>query len=268
MRVGVIQLCSTTDVDANIEVSSNYIRQAAQDGVQFIATPEMTPLLQKDKSALLLALHTPEKDPALKAYAALAKDLGIFLLIGSVALKVGEKVSNRSYLFAPDGSLNAQYDKIHLFDAQVSDTERYRESATYHAGEVPVLANLPSARLGLSICYDLRFPALYRHYAQKGAQIMAVPAAFTVPTGRAHWDVLLRARAIETGSFIMAPAQGGHHQDGRKTYGHSKIINPWGDIIAELAHDRPGYICADLDLSEVDEARKHIPAWADNRIYP
>jgi len=185
MRAALIQLCSGIDIAENILAASQLIRDAAADGATFIATPEMTHLVQKDKAALLSAIYPEETDPAL----------------------------------------------IHLFDAQVSDTERYRESATYVAGNAPVLAQADGAKLGLSICYDLRFPNLYRHYAQSGAQILMVPAAFTVPSGRAHWDVLLRARAIETGSFVLAPAQGGQHADGRATFGHSMVINPWGEII-------------------------------------
>jgi len=266
MRAALIQLCSGTDIAENISAASALIRDAASDGASFMATPEMTHLVQKDKSALLAAIHPEEIDPALKAFQALAGELGIHILIGSLAIQNEDKVSNRSFLIAPSGSIVARYDKIHLFDAQVSDTERYRESATYVAGKAPVLAQVSGAKLGFSICYDLRFPNLYRHYAQSGAQILTVPAAFTVPSGRAHWEVLLRARAIETGSFVLAPAQGGQHADGRSTYGHSMVVNPWGEIIAELSHDKPGWVCADLDMSEVKKARQRIPAWSDKRI--
>jgi predicted amidohydrolase len=267
MRVGVIQLCSGTDISENIADSSALIRQAAGDGATLIATPEMTHLVQKDKAALLAAISTQDEDIAVKAFSDLAQELAVSLLIGSLAIKVKDKVANRSFLFGPEGSISARYDKIHLFDVQVSDTERYRESATYAAGQAPVLADVGGTKLGLSICYDVRFSSLYRAYAQAGAHIISVPAAFTVPTGKAHWQVLLRARAIETGTFIIAPAQGGQHADGRKPYGHSLIIDPWGEILAELAHDRPGSICADLDLSQVNKARTRIPAWADRRTW-
>lgn len=267
MKVAIIQLCSGTEIAANIEACSEWVRAAAAQGAELIVTPEMTHLLQKDKASLLASIKSPEEDLAIKAFSALAKELDIDLLIGSLALQTGQKVSNRGYLFGPDGSTKAQYDKIHLFDAQVSDTEYYRESATYAAGRDPVIASAGDAKVGLSVCYDVRFPMLYRYYAQNGAQILSIPAAFTVPTGRAHWDILLRARAIETGSFVMAAAQGGEHEDGRKTYGHSKIINPWGDIVAELAHDKPGFVCADIDLGEVAKARQRIPAWSDRRDF-
>lgn len=267
MRVGLVQLCSGTDIEANIERASDLIRQAANDGAKLIVTPEMTHLVQKDKASLLGSIFPQEQDPAVQAFRALAEALNIHLLIGSLAIKDGEKVANRSFLFSPDGAISAVYDKIHLFDAQVSDKERYRESATYKAGDAPVLADVNDTKLGLSICYDVRFPNLYRHYAQSGAHMLTVPAAFTVPTGKAHWKVLLRARAIETGSFVLAPAQGGRHEDGRATYGHSLVINPWGEVIAECAHDKPGFMCVDLDLSEVEKARQRIPAWSDRRTW-
>lgn len=267
MRVGVIQLCSGTDIAENIAVTSELIREAARNGATFIATPEMTHLLQKDRAALLNSLHSEDTDPALVEFGQLARNLKVHLLIGSVALLNEDKASNRSFLINPKGEITARYDKINLFDAQVSETERYRESATYEAGQEPVIASIGAIKLGLSICYDLRFSGLYRFYAQAGAQILMVPAAFTVPSGLAHWDVLLRARAIETGSFVMAPAQGGKHNDGRSTFGHSKIINPWGEVIAELPHDKTGCVCADLDFNEVEVARNRIPAWADKRVW-
>jgi predicted amidohydrolase len=267
MRTALIQLCSGINIAENISVASELIREAAREGAKLIATPEMTHLVQKDKAELLAAIYPEETDPALRAFRSLASALNINILLGSLAIKTGDKVSNRSFLIDAAGQIRARYDKIHLFDAQVSDTERYRESATYMAGDKPVLTHIDWVNIGLSICYDLRFSNLYRHYAQSGAQILAVPAAFTVPSGRAHWDVLLRARAIETGSFVLAPAQGGRHADGRLTYGHSMVVNPWGEIIACLAHDKPGHICVELDLSEVEKARRRIPAWSDTRIW-
>ncbi len=267
MRVGLVQLCSGTNIAENISAASALIRKAAKAGATLVVTPEMTHLVQKDKMALVASIYSQDNDPAVSAFASLAKDIKIDLLIGSLAIKSGNKVRNRSFLFGPNGLMKATYDKVHLFDAIVSDTEHYRESALYAAGDTPVLADVAGAKIGLSICYDLRFPNLYRYYAQSGVQILAVPAAFTVPTGKAHWDILLRARAIETGSFVLAAAQGGQHTDGRATYGRSKIISPWGEVTAELAHDKPGYICADLDLSEVETARQRIPAWADKRTW-
>lgn len=267
MRAALIQLCSGTDIAENIAVVSGLIREAANEGADFIATPEMTHLVQKDKADLLASLYPEESDPGLMSLRRLAEELDIHLLIGSLAILSGEKASNRCFLIDPEGQITARYNKIHLFDAQVSDTERYRESATYEAGLAPVMGEVGESKLGLSICYDLRFPSLYRFYAQAGAHVLTIPAAFTVPSGRAHWDVLLRARAIETGSFVLAPAQGGEHADGRSTFGHSKIINPWGEVIAELAHDKAGWICADLDMGEVEKARKRIPAWSDKRLW-
>ena len=237
------------------------------DGADLVATPEMTNLVQKDRASLFKSICTEREDLSVSAFSALAAELGIYLLIGSLAIRVDDKVANRSFLFGKDGEILARYDKIHLFDAQVSDTESYRESATYISGEAPTIGQVGDVGVGLSICYDLRFPALFRGYAQSGAKILSIPAAFTVPTGKAHWDVLLRARAIESSSYVIAPAQGGEHMDGRKTYGHSKIINPWGDVMAELAHDHPGFICADLDLSDVDKMRQRIPAWNRNERY-
>lgn len=267
MKVGLVQLCSGTEIGENITETSRLARAAAADGATLIATPEMTHLVQKDKEDLLSKISPQDEEPAVQAFADLAKELEIDLLIGSMALKEGDKIANRAFHFTPDGVIKASYDKIHLFDAQVSDTESYRESATYTAGEAPIMTAVGRAKIGLSICYDLRFPALYRHYAQNGAAIVTIPAAFTVPTGRAHWDVLLRARAIESGSFVLAAAQGGAHADGRLTWGRSKVINPWGDVIAELDHDRPGHIVAEIDTAEVEKARKRIPAWADTRPY-
>ncbi|CAM3704105.1 carbon-nitrogen hydrolase family protein [Litorimonas haliclonae] len=267
MKVGLVQLCSGITVSENIAETSRLIRAAAADGAALVATPEMTHLVQKHKEDLLSKISPQDKEPAVRAFADLAKELEIDLLIGSMALKEGEKIANRAFHFTPDGVIKACYDKIHLFDAQVSDTESYRESSTYTAGEGPVMTAVGQTKIGLSICYDLRFPALYRYYAQEGAEIVTIPAAFTVPTGRAHWDILLRARAIESGSYVLAAAQGGAHEDGRRTWGRSKVIDPWGEIVAELDHDRPGHVVAEIDLSQVSKARKRIPAWADTRPF-
>ncbi|WP_421790609.1 carbon-nitrogen hydrolase family protein [Hyphobacterium sp.] len=266
MRVGLIQMRSGTDPAVNLEESTALIRQAAADGTAFLATPETTHLVQKDAEELFEVIRTPEDDPAIPAYAALAKELGITLLIGSLALKIGDhKAVNRSHLFSPAGELLATYDKIHMFDVGLGAGETYSESTNYQAGDRAVLADIQGAKLGLTICYDVRFPHLYRRLAQAGAQIITVPSAFTRPTGKAHWDILLKARAIETGSYVLAPAQGGLHEDGRKTWGHSLVIGPWGDTIAELDHDEPGVLIADLDLKKVETARTRIPALTHDR---
>lgn len=265
MRVAAVQLCSGTDVTENIESASGLIRKAAQQGATFIATPEMTHVLNKDPKSLFETLTTEDQDRGVRAFADLAKELSISLLIGSLAIKVADRRAvNRSYLFGPDGKKRARYDKIHLFDVKVSDRETWTESRIYDRGDRAIIADVNGAKVGLSICYDVRFPALYRGYAQRGAQILTVPAAFTRPTGEAHWETLLTARAIETGSFVIAPAQGGEHADGRATWGHSMILDPWGVKLGKLDHDRPDILLADLDLSHVARARARIPAWQSN----
>ncbi|MEE2526072.1 carbon-nitrogen hydrolase family protein [Hyphobacterium sp. HN65] len=268
MRVGLIQMRSGITIDANLAAAEELIRAAAADGATFVATPETTHLVQKDADGLFDVLQTPDTDPAMAFFAGLAKELGITLLIGSMALKTGERQAvNRSCLFGPDGALLATYDKVHMFDVGLGAGETYSESTNYRAGERAVIADIPGARLGLTICYDVRFAYLYRKLAKAGAQIITVPSAFTRPTGKAHWEVLLRARAIETGSYILAPAQGGLHEDGRKTWGHSMIVDPWGEIIACLGHDEPGILIADLDLAKVDTARTRIPSLAHDRPF-
>lgn len=265
MRVACIQMRSGVSINANLDAAESLIRQAARDGAVFMATPEMTHLLQRKSDRLFAAIKTETEDVGVARFAALARELGIHLLIGSLAIQTGEKrAANRGLLFAPDGDVKARYDKIHLFDVTVSETETWKESRVYDAGQAGIVADIGATKLGMAICYDLRFPHLFRDYAQAGAEIMTVPAAFTKPTGDAHWSVLLRARAIETGGYVMAPAQGGRHEDGRETYGHSMIVDPWGKVIAELAHDEPGILIADLDLEAVNDARRKIPAWNHN----
>jgi predicted amidohydrolase len=251
---------SGTDVAENIGSASALIRQAAGTGAELIATPEMTTLLDRKPGAVWEKSTIEEADPGLKAFRQLAKDLNVTLLIGSIAIRVGDgKCANRSFLIAPDGAVKARYDKIHMFDVQLNAGNIYRESDSFAAGGEAVVAELPIGHLGMTVCYDVRFPDLFRQLAYGGAKVIAVPAAFTKITGEAHWHVLLRSRAIETGCFIIAPAQGGRHQDGRETFGHSLIIDPWGEIIAEAGVD-PGFITATLDLSKVDDVRGKIPS--------
>ena len=260
-RAAAVQLRSTDDVLENIRLTSDLIREAKSKGADFIATPENTTLMAPDGGAKLDRSYTEAQDPALPAFAALAEELSIWLLIGSLAIKESEdakKTANRSFLFDPKGQIAARYSKIHMFDVDLPSGEKYRESNTVAAGNEAVMADLPWCKLGLSICYDLRFPHLYRTFAQKGAKLLAVPSAFTVPTGTAHWHVLLRARAIENGAYVIAPAQGGTHANGRKTYGHSLIIAPWGEILAEGGVD-PGVIVADIDTDVADDARIRVP---------
>lgn len=267
MKVAAVQMCSGTDVVENIDAASVLIRSAAAKGATFVATPEMTHFLQKDPVALRRAVRTMELDQGVAAFSELAAELSIFLLIGSLAiLRADGKIANRTLLFGPDGRLSAQYDKIHLFEAALSKSETYREADSYAAGKKPVTAELAQFSLGLSICYDLRFPKLYADYARQEVDIISVPAAFTVATGKAHWETLLRARAIETGAYIIAPAQGGLHSDGRKTWGRSMIVGPWGEIIEKLDHDAPDIICAEIDKLKVIQARQRIPAWRGDSV--
>ena len=266
MRCALIQMRSGIDPQANIDTACEMIRRAAQEGADFIATPETTHLVQKDADKAFEVMKTEAEEPAIDIFAALAKALGITLLIGSLAIRVGErKAANRSFLFGADGQILARYDKAHMFDVGLGQGETYRESTNYQAGETLSVTDLGEAKLGLSICYDVRFAYLYRMLAKAGAQIISVPAAFTRPTGRAHWEVLLRARAIETGSYVIAPAQGGLHEDGRKTWGHSMIVGPWGEIVAQLEHSEPAILHADLDMRKVEEARRRIPALDHDR---
>ncbi|MCH9750647.1 MAG: carbon-nitrogen hydrolase family protein [Alphaproteobacteria bacterium] len=262
VRAACIQMRSTTDVATNLEEALRLIRVAAAEGAEFIATPEMTNLLDIRPGQARPKIKLEAEDACLAALSALAAELGITLLIGSlaVALPDDDRFANRSFLIGPDGSVLARYDKIHMFDVEVGDGQTYRESKAYRAGREAVLARTPIAQIGMTICYDVRFPHLYRTLAQAGAELITVPAAFTRVTGAAHWHALLRARAIETGCFVLAPAQGGLHEDGRETYGHSLIISPWGEILAEAKGEELGIILADLDLDQVAKARARIPA--------
>ena len=266
-RAACVQLRSSDDVEENIRVTCNFIRDAHRQGAEFIATPENTTLMAPDGGAKLEKSFTEDSDPALPRFRTLAEELGVWLLIGSLAIKVSEKkTANRSFMIDPKGRIAARYDKIFLFDVDLPSGETYRESNTVAGGNRAVVANLPWGNLGLSICYDLRFPELYRKLAQAGASILAVPSAFTETTGKAHWHVLLRARAIENGAFVVAPAQGGTHANGRKTYGHSTIVAPWGEILAEGGTE-PGVIVADIDLDAVKSARERVPSLRHDRDF-
>lgn len=266
LDIALVQMRSGIDPERNLTDASALIREAAASGARFVATPETTHLVQKDADQAFAVMKTQGEEPAIPAFSALAKELGIHLLIGSMAIRIGErKAANRSFLFSPEGAIAATYDKAHMFDVGLGKGETYRESDNYQAGTQLAVADVDSAKLGLSICYDVRFAYLYRRLAKAGAQIISVPAAFTKPTGRAHWEILLRARAIETGAYVIAPAQGGLHEDGRKTWGHSVIIGPWGEIVAELEHDEPGILLASLDMRKVEEARRRVPALEHDR---
>ena len=266
-RAACVQLRSSDDVAENIRETVKLVREAAARGAVFVATPENTTLMAPDGVAKLARSFDEAQDPALPVFSALAKELNIWLLIGSLAIKVSDtKTANRSFLFAPDGSIAARYSKIHLFDVELASGESYRESNTVAGGDQAVVAKTPWGVVGLTICYDVRFPQLYRGLAQKGAFLFTVPSAFTVPTGAAHWHVLLRARAIENGAFVIAPAQGGLHANGRKTYGHSLIVSPWGEILAEAQSD-PGVIVADIDPELSKQAREKVPNLHHDRAF-
>jgi predicted amidohydrolase len=266
-RAACVQLNVGRDIAPNIAAATALIRAAKAAGAQFVLTPENTGMIEP-KREMLLAKAKPESEhPAIPAYSALAAELGIWLLIGSLQIKLdAETCANRSLLFDPAGGIAARYDKIHMFDVDLAGGESYRESRSFRSGAAAVTADLPWGRLGLTVCYDLRFAYLYRALAQAGAAFLSVPSAFTVPTGRAHWHVLLRARAIETGCYVLAPAQCGEHAEGRRTYGHSLIVAPWGEILAE-AGDEPGIIYADIDPAKVEEARRMVPALRHDRCF-
>jgi len=269
VKLALIQMRSGVDRARNIDDAEAMIREAAANGARLIATPEVTHLCQRDPDALDPLLKPEAEDPGPPRFSDLVDAFSLDLLIGSMAFRGDDaRAVNRSVLYGPDGEVKARYDKIHMFDVQLGAGERYQESANYKPGERAVVAQLDGgAKLGLTICYDVRFAYLYRALAQAGAHILAVPSAFTRPTGRAHWEVLLRARAIETGSFVIAPAQGGKHEDGRRTWGRSLVVGPWGEIVAALEHDEPGILYADIDLEEVESARSRIPALAGDRAF-
>lgn len=266
-RAACVQLRSSDDPAENIRSATALIREARAAGADFVATPENTALMAPDGGAKLELSRPEESDPALPAFRALAEELGVWLLIGSLAIKASDsQTANRSFLIDPRGDIAARYDKIHLFDVDLPSGEQYRESRTVAGGTAAVTADLPWGRIGLSVCYDLRFPHLYRRLAQHGAFALTVPSAFTETTGKAHWHILLRARAIENGAFVIAPAQGGLHANGRRTYGHSLIVSPWGEILAESGTDL-GIIIAEIDAGQSAAARARIPSLRHDRDF-
>ena len=268
-RAGLVQMSSTNNRAENMASAETLIRAAAAQGAQIILTPEMTTLIELDRAALLDKIYSEAEDPSLPVFRALASDLNIWLVIGSMAVKAGDRIANRCYVLSPDGRIAANYDKIHMFDVDLPGGEQYRESRSYAAGERAVLAATPFGKIGLSICYDLRFPHLYRMLAQGGANILTVPAAFTQVTGKAHWHILLRARAIENGAFVFAPAQTGSHMSAtgaaRETFGHSLFVDPWGNIIDDGGQD-VGVVVAEIDPALSEKARSRIPSLKHDRV--
>jgi predicted amidohydrolase len=265
VTVACVQNCAGPEIGPSLEEATALVRAARAQGAELICLPEYFSCLKTSDDQFVVGALSEAEHPALPHFRDLARELGAWLLLGSLAIKAGPgKVTNRSYLVDAAGEIAARYDKLHLFDVDLADGERYRESAAVAPGSNAVVAPTPWATLGLSICYDLRFPYLYRALAQAGAQILTVPAAFARTTGQAHWHVLLRARAIETGCYVLAPCQCGTHGGGRPTYGHSLIVDPWGRILAD-GGDEPGIITATLDLAEVAKARTMIPALQHDR---
>jgi len=268
MKTALIQTRTPATHEAALAHVLPLVREAAAGGARFVATPEGTNVLQKDRAILLPMLRTLGEDPVVAGLRAAARDHSVWLLIGSALVRREDgKAANRSVLVAPDGRIAATYDKLHMFDVDLPTGERSRESEIYEPGEAAITAAAGPLKLGLSVCYDLRFPALYRALALAGAEVMTIPSAFTRPTGAAHWEVLMRARAIETGSFVLAPAQGGRHEDGRGTYGHSIAVAPWGEVVAHFDHDEPGVLFAELDLAAPAKARAAIPALVGARPF-
>ncbi len=272
MKIAALQLCASDDPVANLALTLSMVQQASEAGAQFIATPEVTNCVSSSRRHQTEVLALQEDDQTLAALCASAPRLGVWISIGSLALKLpdDERFTNRSFMIDPSGQIVAQYDKIHMFDVTLSETEQYRESDGYRAGDHAVIADTAFGKIGMTICYDIRFPHLYRGLAKSGASILLIPAAFAQPTGRAHWEVLLRARAIETGCFVIAAAQTGEHQTSqgrpRKTYGHSMIVSPWGEILADAGEDQ-GIIYADLDLSLVESTRARVPSILSNQSF-
>ncbi|ALK08110.1 carbon-nitrogen hydrolase family protein [Blastochloris viridis] len=266
-RVALAQMRSGRSVAANIDSTVALVREAKAAGADYVMTPEMTSLFEADREKLFEVLAPEAEDTALAHLQELARSLGLWLHVGSLPIKASpDRAVNRSFVLAPSGAIAARYDKIHLFDVDLAGGESYRESESFQPGETAVLADLPWGRIGLSICYDVRFPALYRALAEAGASFLAVPAAFTHRTGEAHWHVLLRARAIENGCFVFAAAQGGRHDNGRETFGHSLIVDPWGRILGE-GGTAPGIIIADIDPAEVVSARGRVPSLQHGRRF-
>jgi deaminated glutathione amidase len=268
VTIAALQMCSGTDPVRNVETMRRLVREAAAKGAVYVQTPEMTGAIQKDRAGLRAILRSQADDLVVAAASELAAELSIHVHVGSTAIALPDgKVANRGFLFGPDGARICTYDKIHMFDVDLDNGESWRESAVYSPGAVARMADLPFAKLGFAICYDVRFPELFKAEAQAGADIISVPAAFTRQTGEAHWEILLRARAIENGVYIIAAAQAGKHEDGRETFGHSMIIDPWGRVLASAGGTGEAIVLADIDLAAVKTAHDKIPNLRNGRAF-
>ncbi|NBW10718.1 MAG: carbon-nitrogen hydrolase family protein [Caulobacteraceae bacterium] len=271
LEIALIQTRTPATPEAGLAHVEPLIRQAAASGAKFVLTPEVSNFVEQRRDRKGQWVTDEDQDGVILALRRLAAELGVWILIGSAVVKSGvagdDRAANRSLLIDANGGVVGRYDKLHVFDVDLANGETYRESATIRPGDGATVADTPWGRLGMSVCYDVRFPHLYRQLAKAGAAMISVPAAFTVPTGEAHWETLLRARAIETGAFVLAPAQGGLHEDGRKTWGRSIVVGPWGEVIAKLDHDEPAILRATLDLSAVEKARASVPALKHDREF-
>jgi len=266
-KAGLIQMRSGVTPSANVDAAAKLIAEAKAAGADYVQTPETTNIMESKRDRLFETIREEENDPSLAAFRELAKKHKLYVHVGSLAIKLlPDRAANRGFLIDPQGEIVARYDKIHMFDVDLANGESYRESRTYRPGEIAVTADLPWGRLGLSVCYDLRFPALYRALAEAGATFLAIPSAFTKQTGEAHWSVLMRARAIETGCFVLAAAQGGTHENGRETYGHSIVVDPWGRVLAEAGNE-PGLIMAEIDPALITQARSRVPSLEHGRRF-
>ncbi len=266
-KAAMIQMRTGLEPAANLDAAARMIREAKANGADYAQTPEMTNIMDVKRERFFSTIQDEESDATLAGFRALARELGIFIHVGSLAIRIApEKAANRAFLINPKGDIAARYDKIHMFDVDLAGGESYRESRNYRPGDIAMNADLPWGRLGVTICYDLRFPALYRALAEAGATMLAIPSAFTRQTGEAHWHVLMRARAIENGCFVLAAAQGGTHENGRDTFGHSLIVDPWGRILAEGGTE-PGVVMAEIDPALVTQARSRMPSLQHGRRF-
>ena len=268
LTVGIIQMCSGVDASENVLVMEGLVRDAAGRGARYIQTPEMTGLVDRHPKSFFDKIVWGDDDLVVKSASSLSSELGVWLHIGSTPIRLSDdRAANRGFLFSPSGDIAATYDKIHMFDVDLDNGESWRESSVYSPGDAGVLVSVDDIRLGLAICYDLRFPRLFREYSLSGADVLTCPSCFTRQTGEAHWHILLRSRAIENGAFVIASAQSGVHADGRETYGHSLIVNPWGEIILEIENEGVGVAVCDIELDEVSLARNKIPSLKNSRDF-